>query len=141
LNYNREIVSGEHADLLAAAKLFLARGNISGAKKILTLLIKSEYIHVALEAGKNLSLIYKRSGQLSDAVRIWEMMLHNDPGNIFALEEMAKYFEHKKHDLPKAIDCVNRALYNTYVKTISERNVLAHRLKRLKSRMSSTNSE
>jgi hypothetical protein len=68
-------------------------------------------------------------------------MIHDDPGNIFALEEMAKYFEHKKHDLPKAIDCVNRALYNTYVKTISERNVLAHRLKRLKSRMSSTNSE
>ncbi len=141
LNYDREIVSGEHADLLAAAKLFLARGNISGARKILSLLIKSEYIHIALEAEKTLSLIFKRSGQLRDAVRIWEMMLHDDPGNIFALEEMAKYFEHRKHDLPKAIECVNKALNNTYAMTISERNALAHRLNRLKSRMAPTNSE
>lgn len=143
LNYDRDIASGsgEHADLLAAAKLFLARGNSSGARKILELLIQSEYLHVALEARKTLSLIYKRSGRWRDAVRIWEMMLLNDPGNFTAAEEMAKYFEHREHDLPKAINIVNEALNLSSYKTITERNALAHRLKRLKNRMITTHSE
>jgi uncharacterized protein YprB with RNaseH-like and TPR domain len=141
LNYNRDISTCEHKDLLASAKLLLARRDASGARKILEFVIESECLHVALEARKTLSLIYKRSGHLSDAVRIWEMMLLDDPGNFFATEEMAKCFEHRKHDLPKAIDIVIKALNNSCVKTISERNILSLRLKRLKSRMVSTYGE
>jgi len=141
LNYDRDIASCEHADLLAAAKLFLARGNSSAARKIIELLIQSEYLHVAFEARKTLSLIYKRAGLWNDALRMWEMMLLDDPGDFFAWEETAKYYEHKKHDFPKAIDVVNKALNLSRFNTISERNAFLHRLRRLKSRTDTTNSE
>jgi len=141
LNYNRDISTCEHKDLLASAKLLLARRDVSGTRKILELVIESECLPVAIEARKTLSLIYKRSGRWNDAVRIWEMMLLDDPGNFFATEEMAKYFEHRRHDVPKAIDIINKSLNNSCVKATSQRNTLSLRLKRLKSRMVTTYSQ
>jgi tetratricopeptide (TPR) repeat protein len=141
LNYHRDISSCEHEDLLASAKLLLVRGDASGARKILELIIESKGLHIALEARKTLSLIYKRSGRWNDALRIWEMMLRDDPGNFFATEEMAKCFEHRKHDLPKAINIVTHALNLSSFKSISEKNALEHRITRLKSRIVTTGSE
>lgn len=134
LNHSRDISAYEHEDLLAAAKLFLARRDASGAKKILEFITEAECLHVALEARRTLSLIYKRSGLWNDALRIWDLMLRDDHGNFFATIEKAKYFEHKKHDMQKAIEIVNEALNHPSFKTISERNALEHRITRLKSR-------
>jgi Txe/YoeB family toxin of Txe-Axe toxin-antitoxin module len=61
-------------------------------------------------------------------------MLRDDHGNYFATIEKAKFFEHKKHDMQKAIEIVNEALNHPSFKTISERNALEHRITRLKSR-------
>ncbi len=134
LSSGHDIATCEDVDRLAAARLLLDRRDPIGACSILDSLIISDVPLVAFEARKTLSLIHKRSGRWNDAIRLWEMILRDEPGNLFAREEMAKYFEHRKHDFKKAIDMVDEALTRSAVKTNMEKDALAHRLKRLRSR-------
>ncbi len=129
-----DIVAREHVDLLAAARLLLDRGNSSGARIILEALIKSDNAHAAFEARKILSLIHKRYGRWNDAIQTWETMLVDDPGNFFAVVELAKYLEHRQRDFKKAIEIINKALNLPHSKTTLERDVLVYRLRRLKGR-------
>ena len=134
LKFDYDIITAKHFDLLAASRLFLDRGDPSGAGKILESLIDLENSAAAFEARRMLSLIYKRSGRWSDAVRIWELILADDPGNFFAVAELAKWFEHKCHDFKKASDIVSKALSLPYFKTTAEKEALDHRVQRLKGR-------
>ncbi|MEN6318728.1 MAG: ribonuclease H-like domain-containing protein [Syntrophaceae bacterium] len=134
LNYKSEIMTEDHSDLLAVSKLLHNRGDSSGAKIILESLIDSDNSTVAFEARRTLSLIHKRSGYWNDAVRIWKMILSDDPGNFFAVVELAKLFEHRIRDIKSAIDILNNALGVSNYKTNEERESLVHRLDRLKNR-------
>jgi uncharacterized protein YprB with RNaseH-like and TPR domain len=51
-----------HIDLLAASRLLLDRGNLDGARRILKTLADSDESHIAMEAKRSLSLLYKRRG-------------------------------------------------------------------------------
>ena len=131
------LTSTEHIkphDLLAASRLLIDRRNIADAKSILENMICSEIPNIACETRKLLSLIYKRSGLWDKAVKIWEMMITDDPGNYFAAEELAKYYEHRKRDFKKAIHIVNQALSQSLSNPGLERVPLMHRLKRLQIR-------
>jgi len=141
LNFDRDITSAEHSDILAVARLLLDRRDKAGARILLESLINSENPPVAFEARRILSLIHKRCGSWHDAVCIWEMMLLDDPVSYFAAAELAKWYEHRKHDYEKAIDIVSKALTLSGLKTIEERNSLVHRLNRLKSRAGYTETE
>jgi hypothetical protein len=68
------------------------------------------------------------------------MLLHN-PGNFFAVEEKAKYLEHRRRDFKKAIDLVNKALSLPHSRTSSEKDALVYRFRRLKSRAGYNNDE
>jgi tetratricopeptide (TPR) repeat protein len=136
-----DMATREHLDLLAAARLFLDRGNLPGARTILEALIKSDETHVAFEARKSLSLIHKRHGRWKDAIQAWEAMLLYNPGNFFAVEEMAKYLEHRRRDFKKAIDIINEALSLPHSRTTLEKDALVYRLRRLKSRAGCLNDE
>jgi tetratricopeptide (TPR) repeat protein len=141
LKFDYDITTARHFDLLAVSRLFLDRGDSSGAMIILESLINLENSDVASHARRALSLIYKRSGRWSDAVRIWESILMDDPGNYFAVEELAKWFEHKCRDFKKAIDVVSKALNLPYLKTAAEKEALIHRLERLKGRTTHIHTE
>ena len=134
LKYNSENTTYDHSDLLAVSKLLHNRGDSSKARIILESVIDSDNHNVAFEARKTLSLIHKRSGNWIDAVRIWEMILSDDPGNVFAVVELAKFFEHNTNDFKSAIDIISVALGTSYYKTEQECEALVHRLNRLKSR-------
>jgi hypothetical protein len=69
------------------------------------------------------------------------MMFLDDPGSYFAAAELAKWYEHRKHDYEKAIDIVSKTLTLSGLKTSEERNSLLHRLNRLKSRAGYTETE
>ena len=141
LKFDYDITTCKHFDLLAASKLFLDRRDSSSAGIILESLINSDNSDIAFEARRTLSLIYKRSGRWSDAIRTWELILTDDPGNFFAVEELAKWFEHKRHDFKKAVDIVSNALDLPYFKITTEREALVHRLERLKSRVAHIHTE
>ena len=136
-----DILTNKHADLLAASRLLVDRGDSSGARTILEALIKADNAHAAFEARKSLSLIHKRHGRWKDARETWEAMLLYNRGNFFAVEEMAKYLEHRRRDFKKAIDIINEALTLPHSLTTLETDALVYRLRRLKSRAGCLNDE
>ena len=126
LKFDRDITSTEHSDILAVARLLLDRRDQAGARILLEALINSEDPPVAFEARRILSLIHKRSGSWHDAVCIWEMMLLDDPGSYFAAAELAKWYEHRKHDYEKAIEHLRKRyenIDNIAAFTAEERNI------------------
>jgi uncharacterized protein YprB with RNaseH-like and TPR domain len=125
----------EPYDLIAASRLLLDRGDIPAAQRILEPLICSEKKNVARESRKILSLIFKRAGSYSDAIKLWEMMILDDPCDIFGTEELAKCYEHREHDSNKAFTLVHRALsHSSHINNL-KRESLNHRLNRLRIRV------
>lgn len=119
---------------IAASRLLLDRGEIPAAQRILKPLIFSDNRNIACESRRILSLIYKRTGFYGDAIKIWEMMILDDPGDIYGTEELAKFYEHKKHDFNRALDLVHRLLSRSGHINRVERESLNHRFNRLRKR-------
>jgi len=90
-------------DRLAAARLLLARGRCEEAVRILVPLASCDRRDIAREAARALSLFYKRTDRWAEAVRIWEEMGTRDPGDPFALIELAKWYEHRRRDYDRAL--------------------------------------
>ena len=136
LKFDYDITTAEYGDIFAAARFLLNRRDFIGAGKILEPLTNLDNPDVALEARRMLSLIYKRSGRWHDAVRIWELILGDNPGDFFAAEELAKWFEHRCHNFKKAIDIISTTLSLPSFNNTAEKEALVYRLERLKIRES-----
>ncbi len=135
LSHKPDMAERQHLDLLAAARLHLDRGNSHVACTILETLIKSQEAHCASEARKIISLMYKRRGRWNDAVKIWEAMLLDEPGDFFAASELAKYLEHRERKFGEAMEIVNAALIAKRNRTATETDALIYRLNRLRTRV------
>jgi uncharacterized protein YprB with RNaseH-like and TPR domain len=57
-----------------------------------------------------LSLAHKRKGDWDSAVRLWNEEAEEDSHTLFALEELAKFYEHRRRDLTGARETCRRAL-------------------------------
>jgi uncharacterized protein YprB with RNaseH-like and TPR domain len=123
-----------------AARLFergLELNSSTGAEHSLT---ESDF---AL-AVKRLSILQKKRGDFSEALRLWEAAAAN--GHIYAHIEMAKYYEHKCRDVKSALQWTRSALDHVegadlpaYIRKhwLDE---IQHRLARLERKSNSTNS-
>lgn len=102
---------GEHpaGDCLAAARLFHDRQRFPEARSVLEGIIAGNG-EASGEAKRRLSLLHKRNAQWDEAVRLWQEMVDENPGNLFAVEELAKCLEHRSRDYGQARDLVERAL-------------------------------
>jgi hypothetical protein len=96
-------------DLLAAARLLLARECRGEALRLLAPLAGCASRETAREAARELSLHYKRAGEWPAAVAIWEAMLGRDGNDPFALIELAKWHEHRQGDFLRALALTERA--------------------------------
>ncbi len=96
-------------DLLAAARLFLARDCPGEAVRLLVPLSGCVNPQTAREAGRELSLLYKRSDRWPAAVALWEEMVRRDGEDFFALVELAKWCEHRRRDFRQALTLTMRA--------------------------------
>ena len=118
-------------DRLAAARLFLARECHVDAVRLLDPLIGCACRETAREAAKELSLLHKRQNRWPEAVAIWEEMLRRDGEDLFALVELAKWCEHRRHDFSRALsltihacDCANRLSPEEYADIAQRRDRL-----------------
>jgi len=127
----------EYGDRMAVARLLLDRGDAPRACRLLESLVVAECGGIAGDAGRILSLIYKREGRWSEAVSVWERMIIRDPGDLFALEELAKWCEHRHSDFERAIGLVNQALVGTDGMPAGTRDAFIYRLRRLRRRSES----
>ncbi len=121
-------------DLCAAARLFLERGRPTEACTLFEGLSRSPSRRAALEARQALSLIYKRGNQWEKAVGLWEAMVEENPGDLFAAEELAKWFEHRARNFERAFQLVESALKSSPSMPEERREVWLHRLFRLQAR-------
>ena len=131
-----EVISGSSiekahpGDNLAAAKIHKDTGNTELMREMIEVVIKSDTNSYSAEAKKILSLIHKKSGQWRDAVCLWEDISASDSHDVFALIELAKYCEHRSHDIGRAVFLVEKALEHSAL-TEDERASFRHRHKRL----------
>jgi uncharacterized protein YprB with RNaseH-like and TPR domain len=124
-------------DRLAAGRLFLGRGLHGDAVRLLDPLRGSPRPETAWEAQRELSLLYRRKALWSEAVRLWEDMVQQDGGDVFALVELAKWCEHRAHDLPRAAALTRQALERGTFESPRRigREEILHRLRRLEGRL------
>ncbi len=128
--------AADHRDLLAAAKLRAARADGEGTRKLLVYLMESERYGVAAEAGQMLSILYKRAGEWHKAVSVWEKMLADNPGDVFAAVELAKWYEHRCRKAENALALVEGILERPGRLTDDEKHGLEYRKRRLEERLS-----
>ena len=80
-------------------------------------------------AGRFLSLMHKRNGRWERAVEIWHKMAETK--SLFAVTELAKYYEHKKRDYDRALMFVNKCLSWNIPLSTSDRYEIFRRKNRL----------
>ncbi len=118
-------------DYLAAARLLLRKTGPSAVLKILDVLEEDVCSGMSIDSKKKLALVYKRTGRLDDAVRLWREMIDCDQGDYLVVAEMAKYLEHRARDYQAAGALIEHALSDATRFSQDERGSLVHRLKRL----------
>jgi len=121
-------------DLCAAARLFLDRGRQTEACSLFEGLSRSPSQTAALEARQALSLIYKRDNQWEKAVNLWEDLLRENPENLFAAEELAKWHEHRTRNFECAFQLVNNILNTAPLMSEQQKASWLHRHSRLLTR-------
>ena len=122
---------GHHGDLLKAARLLHERGAGEKAGKMLEGLVSSGYGDVAKSARRSLSLLYKKALRWEEAAGLWQDLVSSDPCDFFAVEELAKFYEHHTHELGKASQLVQRLLTEAAGLSDEERTSAERRLRRL----------
>ena len=124
--------SGAPDDLPEVAGLLLDRGRTADAIALLEKGLAASSAR-AKESRRMLSLVYKRSGNWEKAVALWTRMLRDDPANVFAAVELAKWFEHHRRDHDRASALIVQVL--PCCDLPQEADALGHRLKRLQARL------
>lgn len=56
------------------------------------------------------SLLLKKAGHWKQAVTLWEALIKADKELFFACEELSKFYEHRQHNIPKALKYTALAL-------------------------------
>ncbi|MDD5169924.1 MAG: ribonuclease H-like domain-containing protein [Syntrophales bacterium] len=127
-----DIARADARDLLALARLYNERQDTGQAQHLLTSLAESCETAVRMEALKTLSLIHKRAGRWEEAVGLWQQMAEDRSDDLFALIELAKWHEHRTHDVVTALKLVLQAIRHAGGQvTVAEREALLHRRRRL----------
>lgn len=122
-------------DLLAVARLYIERQDTWQAQCLLTSLVQSREAATRMGARKMLSLLHKRAGRWEEAIGLWQQMIQDQPGDLFALIELAKWHEHRAHDYATALKLVGLALRQTDERaSAAEREALLRRRQRLQRR-------
>ncbi len=116
-------------DKTSFGKLMLFRNRVEGIE-----LLRESWLNKDSEAGKILSLYYKRKGDYAIAADIWKEMWQNREDNFQGIE-LAKYYEHKIKDIESALIIVKLILQKGSTGKIREE--LEHRIKRLERKCNS----
>jgi hypothetical protein len=134
---SQEMGRGHHGDLLNLAGLIYERGDPEKAGRMLESLTMSHHPDVVMGARQSLSLIYKKARRWEDAASLWQDLIAADPKELFAVEELAKFYEHHTREYGKALEIVRQLLDESVRLSDAERMSLKHRLQRLLYRTSS----
>ncbi len=96
-------------DFVALGKLFEDLGHWDEAARLFERGLESNLTESDFGvAVKRLSILQKRRGDLSEAVRLWEAAAKR--GQLYAFIELAKYYEHKERNVKSALQWTKSAM-------------------------------
>jgi hypothetical protein len=87
------------------------------------------------QCARRLSLTHKRKGDWDSAVKLWREEADDEAHNLFALEELAKYYEHRARDLDGARDTCRRAITMIEIKAATTSLDLSHNFEEFEYRL------
>ena len=117
-------------DKTSLGKLLLLKKRTEGLTLLRTSWEDGDY-----DAGKFLSVYLKRAGSIVEAVAVWEEMWKKRQ-DIFQGIELAKYYEHKVKDIPRALKIVTTLMEkDIYLLSKKGFDKLDYRKKRLKRKL------
>lgn len=134
---SHEMRYSHHGDLLKLAGLIHERGDCEKAGRMLEALISSDHTDVAMNARQLLSLIYKKAHRWEEAAELWETLVSSDRHKFFAVEELAKFYEHQTREWGRALELVRMLLNEASCLGDVERTSAEYRLRRLLHKVSS----
>lgn len=105
-----EMENYHHGDLFKLAVFLHERGDFERSLRMFESLITSPLTDVALGARRSLSVIYKKMRRWDEAVKLWLDLSEVNQYDIFAIEELAKFYEHQTREPGKALQIVRRLL-------------------------------
>ena len=134
--------SGEYIDLAAVARLLEDLGHIEVATQIYDACLQAELPEeIHNDTLHRLSLLHKRNNNHQAAIPLWEQAAARN--EIYAYEELAKYFEHHTQDLEMALrwtlaalEYVNSSGFRS-TESVQWKQEFQHRLLRLQRKISS----
>ncbi len=132
--------SNEYIELAAVARLLEELGHTERAVQLYEACLKADLSRGLFnDTLYRLSFLHKHNNNYSDAVPLWEQAtLHHQ---IYAFEELAKYYEHHTRNLENALLWTNKGLeqIDTLKDQNQEKNLLKtefqHRLQRIQRKM------
>lgn len=132
--------SEHHSERYAIGRLFVDVGFAEEAievfQKTLAMDIPKESRYRLVE---HLANLFRRRGDYEAALQLWEQAAAE--GHVYALVEIAKYYEHRARQYPQAIEYTQRAIGLLGTASLSEferlrwEPLLAHRLARLERKL------
>lgn len=123
------------ADIPATASYLFGRGHIRECRELLESACQGR-ADLSPAGRRLLALLYKREHRWADAVAQWRRLLSEAPHDAVAVEEMAKFLEHRAHDPSGALALVEGLLSASPVLPPGQREALLHRKRRLALRLS-----
>lgn len=101
---------GEH-ELLGLGRIFEARGELDRMVECFENCTKSPDHTIRSKAVKRLTGIYKRKGSYGKAMEQWRGIIADSNGfDLFAMVQIAMYYEHRTNEVEKALDIVDSAV-------------------------------
>ncbi|NJD04591.1 MAG: hypothetical protein FIA99_18800, partial [Ruminiclostridium sp.] len=98
-------------ELLGMGRIFQKNGEQDNVVKCYEICARSGSFPVKAAAVKQLTRIYKKSGDYAKALEHWKSMVEGSSGfNLLPMVEMAKYYEHKEKNAGKALEIIERAV-------------------------------
>ena len=123
-------------DFIALAKLFEDLGHWDEAARLFERGLESDITESDFGlAVKRLSILQKKRGDVTEAIRLWEEA--TEQGHLYAFVELAKHYEHKSRDIKAALkwtrsarECAENMEMPAYIRKhwLDE---ITHRLERL----------
>ena len=132
LNVIEKILSGEKSGPVfdhTSLGAYLLKGNNPQSAALGEKHLNRGFAEGDARAGRFLSLMHKRKGQWEKAIEIWYKMAGKK--SLFAVTELAKYYEHKKRDYESALAWVDKCLLWNIPLSTGDRFEISRRKKRL----------
>jgi uncharacterized protein YprB with RNaseH-like and TPR domain len=125
----------ETDDYLAAAGLLLKLSQNDGVERILDIFRENSCAGFSMQSKKKLAQLYKRTGKINEAAKIWQEMIECNCIDFYAVSELAKWLEHHVRDYSAAATLIEQALNQADIFSADEMESLRHRLNRLNAKL------